>query len=363
MNATFTLKKSKGDVKVLIDQYSILLATVYLLLGKSRKRSEFEEKFADTNEDFLHTKHHLSHYRDFLPSIKNNAKGIPAKYNEIKYQRLFQYIENQKVDKSIKKYIKENRGKYFEDFFSIVDSYQNARFVRWCYVLGLIGFVGAVVSIFLIIKKFTPGDASFFRANIVLVSSLSFILYGSLFNLIYHGKVKSTWLKSRFLINVECCFQRLDELEMALTQKLNLNCNDNFKGNYDNPDDFSIPFVARVHKENPTLPSNIINTFIELNYIQVATDPNKLVPIKKEIVVTYFREKCPKIKAKEYVEYFNNFTKKSQISGDNLRTKGKDKKEYARQKIKKYEKEIEECIKKHKLVAPNDKNPENSGQR
>ncbi len=362
MNATFTLKKSKGDVKVLIDQYSILLATVYLLLGKSRKRSEFEEKFADTNEDFLHTKHHLSHYRDFLPSIKNNAKGIPAKYNEIKYQRLFQYIENQKVDKSIKKYIKENRGKYFEDFFSIVDSYQNARFVRWCYVLGLIGFVGAVVSIFLIIKKFTPGDASFFRANIVLVSSLSFILYGSLFNLIYHGKVKSTWLKSRFLINVECCFQRLDELEMALTQKLNLNCNDNFKGNYDNPDDFSIPFVARVHKENPTLHSNIINTFIELNYIQMATDSNKLLAIEKEIVVTYFRENCPKIKAKEYAEYFDNLPKTSKIYRNNLRTKEKGLRNKKIQKINNYKAEIKKCSEKHKIVAPDDKNPKNSDQ-
>lgn len=92
MFTRFNLKNSKGDSNVLIDQYSILLAIVYLKLGKNRKRSEFEEKFADTNEDFIHTKHHLSHYRDFLPSIKNNAKGIPAKYNEIKYQRLFQYI-------------------------------------------------------------------------------------------------------------------------------------------------------------------------------------------------------------------------------------------------------------------------------
>lgn len=361
MFTRFNLKNSKGNSNVLIDQYSILLAIVYLKLGKNRKRSEFEEKFADTNEDFLHTKHHLSHYRDFLPSIKNNAKGIPAKYNEIKYQRLFQYIENQKVDKSIMKYIKENRGKYFEDFFSIVDSYQNERFVKWCYALGLIGIIGAAVSIFLIIKKFTPGENSFFWGNIALVSSLSFILYGFLFNRIYHGKVKSTWLKSRFLINVECCFQRLDELEMALTQKLNLNCNDKFKGNYDNPDDFSIPFAARVHKENPNLYSNIINTFIELNYIQMATDSNKLVAIEKEIVVTYFRENCPKIKAKEYVEYFNNFTKKSQISGNNLKLKKSDKEEYATRKTKKYEAEIEKCLKKHKLT-PDDKNPEKSGQ-
>lgn len=105
-------------------------------------------------------------------------------------------------------------------------------------------------------------------------SVLSFII-GGLSYLLLHGKVKSTWLKSRFLINVECCLQRLYELEMSLTQKLILNCNDKFKGNYYNPDDFSIPFTARVHKENPTLHSNIINSFIELNYIQVATGSKK----------------------------------------------------------------------------------------
>ena len=71
MFTRFNLKNSKGDSNVLIDQYSILLAIVYLKLGKNRKRSEFEEKFADTNEDFIDSKYHFSHYRDFLPLLKN----------------------------------------------------------------------------------------------------------------------------------------------------------------------------------------------------------------------------------------------------------------------------------------------------
>ena len=157
----------------------------------------------------------------------------------------------------------------------------------------------------------------------IIGGSVLSLITGGLSYFILHGKVKSTKVKSRFLISIKCCFQKLDELEMALTQQFKLDYNNNFKFAYDNIDDPTIPFVERIRRENPNLPRNIINTFIELNYIRKTPDPEKLEVLEKEIVATYFRENCPKIKAKEYVEYFNNFTKESQISGNNLRTKEK----------------------------------------
>ena len=361
MFTRFNLKNSKGDSNVLIDQYSILLATVYLKLGKNRKRSEFEEKFADTNEDFIDSKYHFSHYRDFLPLLKNYITNNQSKYNAKKYQTLFEYMKKTELDENEKRILKDTKNYFFNDFFSIIESHHNAILNKIFFVIFWLGVFGTAISGLLIYIRIESKYPMNYLGIAFIGGSVLSLIIGGLSYLLLHGKVKSTWLKSRFLINVECCFQRLDELEMSLTQKLNLNCNDMFKGNYDNPDDFSIPFAARVHKENPTLHSNIINTFIELNYIQMATDSNKLVAIEKEIVVTYFRENCPKIKAKEYVEYFNNFTKKSQISGNNLKLKKSDKEEYATRKTKKYEAEIEKCLKKHKLT-PDDKNPEKSGQ-
>ena len=363
MFTRFNLKNSKGDSNVLIDQYSILLATVYLKLGKNRKRNEFEEKFADTNEDFIDSKYHFSHYRDFLPLLKNYITNNPSKYNAKKYQTLFEYMKKTELDENEKRILKDNKNYFFNDFFSIIESHHNAILNKIFFVIFWLGVFGIAISGLLIYIRIESKYSMNYLGIAFIGGSVLSLIIGGLSYLLLHGKVKSTWLKSRFLINVECCFQRLDELEMSLTQKLNLNCNDKFKGNYDNPDDFCIPFAARVHKENPTLHSNIINTFIELNYIQVATGSKKLKAIAKEIVVTYFRENCPKIKAKEYAEFFINLTKISQINGNNLNLKKSDKGEYVTRKTTKYKDEIEKCSEKHKIVAPDNKNPENSGQR
>ena len=361
MFTRFNLKNSKGDAIVLIDQYAVLLATVYLKLGKSRKRSEFEEKFADTNEDFIDSKYHFSHYRDFLPLLKNYITNNISKYNTKKYRTLFEYMNKPELDENEKKFLKDNKNDFFNDFFSIVESHHNAILNKIFLPIFWIGVFGTAISGLLIyLRGVSKCPMNYWGIAIIGGSVLSLIV-GSISYFILHGKVKSTWLKSRFLINIKCCFQRLDELEMALTQQFKLDYNNNFKFAYDNIDDPTIPFVERIRTENPELPWNIINTFIELNYIRKTPDPEKLEVLEKEIFATYFREKCPKITATEYAKFFKNITEDYHISGNNLRTKEEYKKESSRRKIKKYEAEIEKCLKKHELT-PDDKNPEKSGQ-
>lgn len=146
MFTRFNLKNSKGDAMVLIDQYSVLLATVYLKLGKSRKRSEFEEKFADTNEDFIDSKYHFSHYRDFLPLLKNYITNTPSKYKAKKYQTLFEYMKKTELDENEKKFLKDNKNDFFNDFFSIVESHHNAILNKIFFLLFWFGVFGTAIS-------------------------------------------------------------------------------------------------------------------------------------------------------------------------------------------------------------------------
>lgn len=200
-------------------------------------------------------------------------------------------------------------------------------------------------------------------------SVLSLII-GGLSYLLLHGKVKSTWLKSRFLINVECCFQRLDELEMSLTQKLNLNCNNNFNDNYDNPDGPSNLFAIRVHKENPTLPSNIINVFQELGIFEFDTNTKLFTTKRIKDTVSFFMSKCPGIESQEYSKYFSNIKHAHNVDNNTRVTrkrtyKGDDdiERESNKKKTEDFiDRIINEC-EKHKIVGPDNKNPENSGQR
>lgn len=121
MFTRFNLKNSKGDSNVLIDQYSIILATVYLKLGKNRKRSEFEEKFADTNKDFIDSKYHFSHYRDFLPLLKNYITNNPSKYNAKKYQTLFEYMKKMELDENEKRILKDNKTIFLMTSFQLLN--------------------------------------------------------------------------------------------------------------------------------------------------------------------------------------------------------------------------------------------------
>jgi len=156
---------------------------------------------------------------------------------------------------------------------------------------------------------------------------------------------------------------------MTSFQLLNLNCNDKFKGNYDNPDDFSIPFVARVHKENPKLPRNIINVFQELGIFEFDTN-TKLFKIKRiKDTVSFFISKCPGIESQEYSKYFSNIKHAHNIDNNTRVTrkrtyKGRDlERESNQKKTEDFIKTILDECEKHKIVAPDDKKSANSGQR
>ncbi|SKA02953.1 hypothetical protein SAMN02745152_01974 [Treponema berlinense] len=191
------------------------------------------------------------------------------------------------------------------------------------------------------------------------------LIVGSLSYFILHGKVKSIKVKSRFFINIKCCFQRLDELEMALRQQFKLVYNNNFKFDYDNIDDPTIPFVARIRKENSKLPLNIINVFQELGIFEFDRETKLFKTKNITDTVSFFMSKCPGIKSQEYSKYFSNIKHAHTIDNNSRLTrkrtyKGDDdiERESNQKKTEDFIKRILDECEKHKIVASDDKNAE-----
>ncbi len=365
MFTRFNLKNSKGDAMLLIDQYSVLLATVYLKLGKSRKRSEFEEKFADTNEDFIDSKYHFSHYRDFLPLLKNYITNTPSKYKAKKYQTLFEYMKKTELDENEKKFLKDNKNDFFNDFFSIVESHHNAILNKIFFLIFWFGVFGTAISGLLIYIRIESKYPMNYLGIAFIGGSVLSLIVGSLSYFILHGKVKSIKVKSRFFINIKCCFQRLDELEMALRQQFKLVYNNNFKFDYDNIDDPTIPFVARIRKENSKLPLNIINVFQELGIFEFDRETKLFKTKNITDTVSFFMSKCPGIKSQEYSKYFSNIKHAHTVDNNSRLTrkrtyKGDDdiERESNQKKTEDFIKRILDECEKHKIVASDDKNAE-----
>ena len=364
MFTRFNLKNSKGDAIVLIDQYAVLLATVYLKLGKSRKRSEFEEKFADTNEDFIDSKYHFSHYRDFLPLLKNYITNNISKYNTKKYRTLFEYMNKPEVDENEKKFLKDNKNDFFNDFFSIVESHHNAILNKNFFVIFWLGVFGTVISGLLIYLRVVSKCPMNHWGIAFIGGSVLSLIIGGLAYFILHGKVKSTKVKSRFFINIKCCFQKLDELEMALTKQFKLDYNNNFKFDYDNIDDPTIPFVERIRKENSGLRPNIINVFQELGIFEFDRETKLFTTKNITDTVSFFMSKCPGIQSQEYSLYFSNIKYARTVDNNSRLTrkgtyKGYDiERESNQKKTEDFIKRILDECEKHKIVASDDKNKE-----
>lgn len=314
MKTGFTLKDNKGDGLTIANQFIILLATTRLLVGN--------------NEDYIHSEKKFDEFMAFLTLLQNNIKGLKTKDKEELYTNIFDNLNKQKLNKNIKGLTSEKREQVYKDFFSIVDSFQDTPFVIFVDILFMLGVFGLVISSFIIgCQIYKEKNFQFlistsgYRIINYMILSLIFLVFGKFMSRVYHGKSKSLYFRIHLLVNVPCCYKRLTELQTLLIKNFNLDFEKKITGDYSNPDDLSIPFTARVHKENPTLPANIINVFIEENILVLNTATNCFKVNDLQNAITYFCEKCPKIKTKEFIEYFENVNKPHQVDNNNLKRK------------------------------------------